>query len=102
MRPGPQPANCRSTTLSMPAALGSRNRSQTEFRRWGGMRHFVLPGRVSPLLRARKVSACGRFAASVLFFASTVANFCVYWWECSHRLLGPAEPNSAITRPPAV
>jgi hypothetical protein len=40
--------------------------------------HFVLPGRVSPLLRARKVSACGRFAASVLFFASTVANFCVY------------------------
>jgi hypothetical protein len=36
--------------------------------------HFVLLGRVSPLLRARKVSACGRFVAWALSFATTVAN----------------------------
>ena len=38
------------------------------------IRHFVLLGRVSPLLRARKVSAGAGFAASVVPCATTVAN----------------------------
>src|ERR1039457_1766326 len=36
--------------------------------------HFVLLGRVFPLLRARKVSAGAGFAASVVPCATTVAN----------------------------
>jgi integrase len=61
-------------------AAGVRDRAIIALLYGTGLRrgHFVLPGRVSPLLRARKVSASAGFVASALSLATTVANLCDY------------------------